>query len=242
MILIKGMMKDYKLGTARRVVFKNVDVNIPTDRRVAVFGAAESGKTVLIRLLCGLEIPTEGEIVRYARVSFPVGYTRALKFNLSARQNIAFVSKVYGADEAEIAEFIERVTGLGVLLNEPMRKLTMNDRSTFCYAMGYAMPFDTYLFDNAVVYGTPDFRRRCMAMFEERARNSGIILATKHTKFASRCCDCGVVIRGRSAEFFDTISEAVAAFEQDEQARHANLEFAALEDELARDEVTEDER
>jgi len=224
MIVLDNVSKSYRTSGQRRVVFDDVDQELPSDRRLAILGPAGSGKTVLVRMLCGLEIPSDGDIERYTRLSFPIGYAGVLKYNLSTIQNATYTARAYGGDVAEIIEFIARVTELGELLEEPMKTLSVADRNAVSYALGYALPFQTYLFDTAVANGPPAFRLKCLAMFEERAKTSGIILATRHRQTAAQFCDCGVVIRNQRLEYYDDIGTALAAFAQVQAEATRHLE------------------
>ncbi len=212
MIELIGVSKTYRVGTGERSIFKDIDTILPTDERVVILGGKDSGKSTLVRLLAGLERPTSGAIRRYAKLSFPAGHTRGLKLNLSGRQNLIFVASIYGADPDEVCEFVSSTTGLGHAMEEPLRKLPMPERLSFCYALTYAIPFDTYLFDNAIVWGTPEFRRRCQAMFEARSEASGMIVATGNVKLAKEIGGVGGVLRDGALRMYPSVNDAVADY------------------------------
>ena len=215
MIRLHGISHSLKAGDN---IFDGLTMDIPSDRRVAILGQAWSGKTTLIQLLSGLITPKRGRIERFASLSFPAGYQRGFRVAHSGRQNVMFAAKIYGADPQEVFAFVSAVTGLGEQLEQPLRNLPVQSRIRLSYALTYAIPFDTYLFDNHIGGVDPEFRARCQAMLEGRTRNAGAILATRQPRVAEQLCDCAYVIRNNGLTFFENIGEAIAVFEADTAA------------------------
>lgn len=56
--------------TPDKLLFKNLDLNIDMESRVALVGANGAGKTTLLRLLCGELEPTEGRAYRHQKLKF----------------------------------------------------------------------------------------------------------------------------------------------------------------------------
>jgi len=56
----------FRYPTSKRNVLSNVNLDIPAGKIVAFVGANGSGKTTMIKLLCGFYRPEKGEI-RYDR-------------------------------------------------------------------------------------------------------------------------------------------------------------------------------
>ena len=211
MIRLDAVTQNYR---AAAPIFFDVSLDIPTNRRVALLGVAQSGKTTLIQMLAGLMAPSSGTIHRMARLSFPAGYQRGFRMGASVRQNLAFAAQIYDADEGDLFEFVGEVTGLQDLLDAPLKDLAVQERVNLSFALTYALPFDTFLFDNTIGAGDAAFRERCQAMYDARAQEAGTIVATKNTRTAQQLCDCAVVISDFGLTFYDDIEAGVAAFNE----------------------------
>lgn len=212
MIVLDNVTKILSVGQIRTSVLVDASVTLPTDRRLAILGHHGSGKSTLIQLIAGLLSPTSGLIERYARISFPVGFNGGFRPRLSLRQNIAHAARLYGADVDEVTHFVTAVTNTQAALEEPLAGLPQQMRNCIFYAIGYAIPFDTYLFDNTIWTGDQEFREKCEAMFESRAQSSGMILATRNVQMAARVADMGAILNDRELTIYEDIKEAVAAF------------------------------
>jgi capsular polysaccharide transport system ATP-binding protein len=191
-------------------------IELPSHRRMAILGRPETGKTTLIGLLAGVIEPTGGRIERLAHLSFPAGYNRAFRFSSSVRQNIVFAARIYDADPAEVVDFISGLIDLTDVIDRPMRDLPFAIRRSVAYALTYALPFDTYLFDNIIGPGDPATRDLWLQLYEARTATSGTIVATRQPRVAEAYCDCALVLRrNASPVFFENMRDAIALFEAD---------------------------
>ena len=219
MIRFENMTYAYFRG---KLVFDNVSIELPSHRRMAVLGGPESGKTTLIGLLAGVIDPGRGRIERLARLSFPAGYSRAFRATHAVRNNISFAACIYDADPDEVVDFIAGLLGLTDELDRPMRELPIPTRMAVAYALTYALPFDTYLFDNIIGPGDPATRDLWRQLYDARTATAGAIVATRQPRVAIAHCDCALVLRRNAAPvFFDDIHDGVALFEDDAASAQA---------------------
>ncbi len=61
------VFKIYRSGPAESVALRGLDLRIEPGELVAVFGPSGSGKSTMLRLACGLEQPTAGEVRAFGR-------------------------------------------------------------------------------------------------------------------------------------------------------------------------------
>jgi capsular polysaccharide transport system ATP-binding protein len=242
MIRLRGLSHAYRNG---QPIFSDVDLDIPTDRRVALLGHKNAGKSTLAGLLTGMIKPSSGFIDRRVRVSFLAGYQGGFRLTHTGRQNIFFAARAYGANEREVFEFVKTVTDLNGALDKPMRDLSLQTRIGLSYALTYALPFDAYVFDNIVgPVGSdiPDFFHRCRAMFEARALDSGLIISTRNAAVAEQYCDCAVVIHENDLLYFENVYDAIWFFDRNGPGASNLADDFAGEDEQFdedRDELSE---
>ncbi|MCZ7642638.1 MAG: ABC transporter ATP-binding protein [Pseudorhodoplanes sp.] len=103
---VRGLTKSFD----GRVVVRNVSMQVPRGAIYGFLGPNGSGKTTTIRMLCGLLTPDEGtgtclgyDIRTQAdRIKRHVGYMTqrfSLYQDLSVRENLEFVARLYGVPE-----------------------------------------------------------------------------------------------------------------------------------------------
>jgi len=146
-IVAKGLYKRFGNFTACR----NVDLEIPSGKLVALLGPSGSGKTTLLRLLSGLEQPDAGEIYFDGRpvTHLPpqernIGFVfqnYALFRHMTVFDNIAFGLSVRKATKASIRQRVTellQLTGLEGLEKRYPHQLSGGQRQRVAFARALA--------------------------------------------------------------------------------------------------------
>ena len=75
MISFEEVSKSYATPTGRKVVLDDITAVFAPGRNLGILGVNAAGKSTLLRLIAGSEMPDRGRITRYGRVSFPLGFS-----------------------------------------------------------------------------------------------------------------------------------------------------------------------
>ena len=208
MIALDGVAKAYPTAAGRKIVLEDATVEFAPGHNFGILGANGTGKSTLIRLLAGSEMPDRGTIRRSARVSFPLGFGGTFHGDLCGRENVAFIARVYGAGLRATIRFVEEFAELGEYFDMPVNTYSAGMRARLAFGTCLAIDFDVYLIDEVTEIGDERFRRRCATAFRERLRRSDIILATHNGQTIRQYCDRGAILAGGRLELFDDIASA----------------------------------
>ncbi|MCB1900802.1 MAG: cytochrome c biogenesis heme-transporting ATPase CcmA [Rhodocyclaceae bacterium] len=133
-------IRDLSCVRGDRLLFADLDLSVGPGERVRLLGPNGVGKTTLLRCLCGLIEPEDGEIrwngqsIHGAREDFHrqllyIGHSAALNDLLTPLENLRFTCRA-GTDrvaEQACVEALERI-GLGAQLDLPCRALSQGQR------------------------------------------------------------------------------------------------------------------
>ena len=129
---------DLECARGGRVLFRALGMSIKGSELVRIAGTNGSGKTSLMRILCGLLAPHAGEVrwkgepigrlrEEYSREIVYLGHAPAVKADLTAAENLRFSLLLSGQDAASerIGSALE---GFGVPGDAPIRRLSQGQR------------------------------------------------------------------------------------------------------------------
>ena len=156
---LKGVTKGYGEGTSRVDILKNIDLSVKDGEFVAILGFSGTGKTTLMNMLAGLEMPDQGSVsFKGAPITGP-GPERGLVFQsyslmpwLTVGGNISLaVDTVYkGKSKAERAEIVDKyinMVGLSHAKDRRPAELSGGMRQRVSVARALSMDPEVLLLD-----------------------------------------------------------------------------------------------
>lgn len=200
-------------GDDRVTVLDRVTIDLPVDGILAILSPRGGGKTTLAALLAGLAVPDAGEIIAPPGVSFPIGFSGGFHNQLTVRQNLSHAARLYEADPDEVCAFVEQCLETAEILDLPWGLLQGPQRAMTGFAFGYAIPFETYIFDNTVAIGDEAFRKLCFALFEQRMENANAVLLVRDVRAARRFATMGALLHQGQLVVCDSFDEAAEAYD-----------------------------
>jgi len=213
MIALDTVSKSYRAKAGgRRAVLDAVSAEFLDGHNIGVLGVNGAGKSTLIRLLAGSERPDRGRIRRDGRVSFPLGYGGTFHDALSGRENVGFITRVYGANLKRTVDDVADFAELGPYFDMPVRTYSAGMRARLAFGTSLAIDFDTYLIDEVTEVGDERFRRKCALAFRERMRRSDIILVTHNARTIRQYCDRAAILSEGTLQLYDDLGSAFDAY------------------------------
>ena len=145
-------------------VLHDINLTVEDGDFMVIYGLPTSGKSVLVRLLTGLEKPDSGQIFLRGNdvtISEPgtrnIGYVPqsfALYPHLSVCKNISYPLDLIRASKSEISNAVERVSellGIAELLDRKPDQLSGGQKQRVAIARGLAKQTDVYVLDDPLI-------------------------------------------------------------------------------------------
>jgi ABC-type polysaccharide/polyol phosphate transport system ATPase subunit len=199
-------------GKPPKLMFRPTTIPLPTDRRVAILGGRAQGKTLLLRMLAGLEKPDMGEIIVPLSLS-PIANSRLLFHPIfTVDEGIRAIARLSGIDADWLAAGVTHLIGEGAgLLKKPVSVLNGLQRQELEIATLSILPFDCYLMDDAHQVSTALLERYLDAAAR---RGAGTIFTTVLGRQARLYADYVVVVDDCTIRAYNQVEEAVESYER----------------------------
>jgi capsular polysaccharide transport system ATP-binding protein len=214
MIALEKITKVYDTREGPRTVLDGVNLRIAKGEKVGILGRNGAGKSLLMRLISGAELPTHGRINRHMSVSWPLAFAGGFQGSLTGLDNLRFICRVYGVSYENARPFVEEFSELGSYLREEVKKYSSGMRARLAFALSMAVEFDCFLIDEITAVGDSRFHARCHEELFEKRKDRAMIMVSHNTHFIRDHCDrAGVLIAGK-LHMFDQVDEALAFYQE----------------------------
>lgn len=193
------------------VAVDHLELTVPRGSIYGFVGPSGSGKTTTIRLLTGIDTPTEGtvEVLGHAADSFDRGLRRRIGYlpqdsvqfpNLSVKENLTFAASLYGLPlrKRQIIDDVLERTELAGHEKKPVRSLSGGMKRRLALGASLLHEPEVLFLDEPTAGIDPVLRRKLWDWFEA-LRDDGrtLFVTTQYVGEAAYCDRVGVLAEGR---------------------------------------------
>jgi len=214
MIQLENVFKYYRSNGHLKIVLDHISLDFMAGRSYGILGVNGAGKSTMMRLLAGSELPNSGRVRRSARVSWPLGFSGGLHPKLTGRENVAFVARIYGHDVQRTVNFVEDFAEIGAYIDVPIMTYSSGMMARLAFGLSMSIDFECYLIDEVMAVGDARFAARCKEEFDKRKQRSDIIMISHSMPHLQEYCDRGVVLAGGRLHLFPNINDAIALYKK----------------------------
>ncbi len=220
MIELVNLTKQYLVGKKKKTVLRNINACIKPGRNLGILGQNGAGKSTMLRLIGGAELPTSGKVLRQGKVSWPIGFGGGFHGSLTGRENLNFICRIYDIPVAGVREFVEEFSGLGDYMQMPVNTYSSGMKAKLAFGLSMAIDFDFYLIDEVTAVGDASFQKKSKAEFDKRKDRSTLLVVSHSIKTIRDHCQDVAVLHGGDLIFFDNMEDAIGFYENLPAAHH----------------------
>ncbi|MBP8257073.1 MAG: ATP-binding cassette domain-containing protein [Opitutaceae bacterium] len=184
-----------KLSGREFWALKNVSFTVKRGDRLGVMGHNGAGKSVLLKILSKVILPTTGEAFIRGRSTSLLEVGTGFNPNLTGIQNIYLNAALHGLSKEEIDNRMETIISfseIGKFVHEPIKIYSSGMRSRLGFAVAAHLDPDILMLDEVLSVGDAAFQRKSLARMEEMTGEGRTLLFVSHStaavkKFCNRC-------------------------------------------------------
>lgn len=214
MIQIDNLWKSYPTRHGMRVILRDINLTIQPGEKLGILGRNGAGKSTMIRLIGGAELPTNGHITRQMSVSWPLAFGGAFQMALTGLDNLRFISRIYGVQVDDKIGFIEDFSELGAYLREPVAKYSAGMLARLAFAISMSVEFDCFLIDEVIAVGDKRFHDKCHVELFEKRGDRAMIFVSHDSDYIKHHCSRAAVLLDGELIVYDDVEEAYAIYNE----------------------------
>ncbi|THF46920.1 ABC transporter ATP-binding protein [Allorhizobium terrae] len=212
MIKFNNVSKHFKARHHKKIILDQVNVVFESGYSYGLLGVNGAGKSTSLSMIAGTLLPNSGRITKNVRVSWPLGFANGFHPEMTGKENLNFVARVYGEDVRRVGRFVEDFAELGDYINAPVRTYSSGMMARLAFGLSMAIEFDCYLIDEITSVGDARFQERCRVAFEHRRANSDIIMVSHSMDTIKDYCDKGMLLVDGRIIVYNDVEHAIEAY------------------------------
>ncbi|OUD12906.1 cytochrome c biogenesis heme-transporting ATPase CcmA [Thioflexithrix psekupsensis] len=174
-----------------RILFDQLSFQVHAGEILQIEGRNGSGKTSLLRILCGLALPSEGEVLwcgqsieraanEFRSELIYVGHYPGVKADLTPLENLAFVRSLTAqsqaiSDEQALAQF-----GLYGFEDVPTRTLSAGQQRRVALARLFVRQAQVWILDEPFTSLDKTAIKMLEQLIDNHAQSGGLVVLTSH--------------------------------------------------------------
>ncbi len=214
MLQLKNVTKFYNTPKGKKFILNDVSIDLPKEN-IAILGPNGAGKSTFFRLLGGVEMPNNGEIIKTGSMSWPVGLSGGFQASLTGRENAFFVCSIYSEESSKVKEkiqFVEDFTELKEFFDMPLKNYSNGMRARLGFALSLAFDFDIYLVDEVTSVGDAFFRKKAEEAFANLKERATLLIVSHDMNTLRKNCSSALLLNNGKLHYMKDLNAAIERY------------------------------
>ncbi|HUR52129.1 MAG TPA: ABC transporter ATP-binding protein [Mycobacteriales bacterium] len=198
---------------------RNATFTVEEGEAVGLLGANGSGKSTLLRLLAGVMLPDEGDVVVRGGVAPLIELTGGFQGEMTCRENVYLIAGLHGLSKDLIDDRFDDIIDFAELresVDTPFRHLSSGMKVRLGFSVVTTLDEPIVLVDEVLAVGDRKFQEKCMKRMEELLSGHRTLFMVSHTEAnLTRFCKRGLYMRHGELVLDAGIDEALKAYNED---------------------------
>lgn len=195
---------------------KDISLDIEKGEVVGIIGENGSGKTTILKLICGVTKPTRGSVGVNGDVVGLLELGAGFHQDLTGRENIYLNGLILGLTKREISRRIDSIidfAGIGSFIDTPIRIYSAGMHLRLGFAIAANIDPDILLIDEVLAVGDVGFQGKCLEKIKEFKRNGKTIVFVSHDlEMVNKLCDRVILLNKGSIVKIDEPEKVIKEY------------------------------
>lgn len=204
---------------------KDVNLRIVDGDRVGIIGANGAGKSSLLKTICRIYTPAEGEVRMQGSIAPLLEVGAGFHAELTGRENILLNGVILGQTPARMAELEPEIiafSGLGEFIDTPVKYYSTGMYLKLAFTVATSIRADILVLDEMFAGNDAAFVQRGMERLRKLIDEARIIVCVSHQlQFLESICSRVVLMERGRVVADGTPRDVIALYKEKSQAAAA---------------------
>jgi len=162
---------------------KGISFDVKHGETFGIIGSNGSGKSTMLKCLCGILFPEKGSVATHGRVAALLELGAGFHPELTGVENIYLNGAILGMSSKDIASRFDDIVsfaGLEQFIDTPVKNYSSGMVVRLGFAIAANVEPEILLIDEVLSVGDESFQRRCMEKIEEFRKDGRTIVFVSH--------------------------------------------------------------
>ncbi len=194
---------DQRLVGQTFMALNGVDLTVRKGEALGIIGGNGAGKSTMLKLLCRVTAPTEGEIDIYGRIASMLEVGTGFNGEMTGRENIYMNGTILGMTKAEIDEKMEDIIEFSEVrdfIDTPVKRYSSGMFVKLAFSVAAHLDSEIMIMDEVLAVGDVNFQQKCLKKMRDVANLEGrtVLYVSHNMNTIRQLCDrCIVMDKGR---------------------------------------------
>lgn len=217
MIVLDHVNKFFWTNQGKQHILRDVTMTIPSGKNIGILGRNGAGKSTIMRMLGQIEFPNSGTIRSANTFSWPLGLGGGFVGNMTGKDNVKFVCRLYGKNKEEIriiTNYVYEFSELGKYFEMPIKTYSSGMKSRLSFGLSLSFDFDYMIIDETLSVGDARFRKKSKEALMKKIEKCNVLLVSHDMGTLRDICDAGIVVDSGQIEYCEDINKAIDRYNE----------------------------
>ena len=165
-------------------ILSDISFSLNAGDRLGIIGHNGAGKTMLLRLMSGIIVPSGGRIEVKGKISSLMNISYGLNSSLTGRENAYIRMRLQGLSHKAAKEELPAVkdwTEMGPFFEEPIAKYSAGMRTRLAFACATVGSPDVVIMDEWIGAGDASFQEKAKDRLEGYLKSASVLVFCSHS-------------------------------------------------------------
>ena len=211
------------IGTDQRLIgqtfmaLNGIDLTVYKGEALGIIGGNGAGKSTMLKLLCRVTAPTEGDIDIYGRIASMLEVGTGFNGEMTGRENVYMNGAILGMTKAEIDAKMEDIIEFSEVrdfIDTPVKRYSSGMFVKLAFSVAAHLDSEIMIMDEVLAVGDMAFQKKCLNKMRAAAKVEGrTVLYVSHNMNTIRTlCDRCIVLDKGKVVFEGDVDEAIEIY------------------------------